>query len=177
MTSAALNAAHAFHDDALGGFAITSLERLLTTCYRPGHGIAHCIDRATRIGGLLEDHISVAGACLDAYEASGNIVYEMMAQELARHAMRTMYDERTGAFFDRALPEAGEAIGLMRRRLTPFAANCDVAVTLRRLASTSGESEFASIADSTLAALASSSTAQGPLAAHYALARRAARVR
>jgi uncharacterized protein YyaL (SSP411 family) len=177
MTSAALQAAQAFHDDSLGAFAITSLERVLTICYRPGQGVAHCIDGGKRIAGLLEDHFAVAGASLDAYDATGNIVYEMMAEELARHAMRTMWDDRAGAFFDRAVPEAGEAIGLMQRRLTPFTANCDAAVVLRRLAATSGDAEFASVADSTLAAMGAAAMAQGPHAAHYVLARRAARVR
>jgi uncharacterized protein YyaL (SSP411 family) len=177
MTSAAHHAAHAFHDDALGAFGITSLERLLTTCYRPGQGVAHCIDGGNRIAGLLEDQFAVAGACLDAHDATGNIVYEMMAEELARHAMRTMWNERAGAFFDRALPDASEAIGLMQRPIVPFGANCDAAIVLRRLAASSGDSEFASLADSTLAAMSASAMAQGPHAAHYVLARRAARVR
>jgi uncharacterized protein YyaL (SSP411 family) len=177
MTSAALHTAHAFHDDALGAFAITSLERLLATCYRPGQGIAHCLDGGSRIAGLLEDQFAVAGACLDAHDATGNIVYEMMAEELARHAMRTMWNERAGAFFDRPVPDAGEAIGLMRRRLTPFGANCDAAIVLRRLAASSGDSEFASVADTTLAAMSGCAMSQGPHAAHYVLARRAARVR
>jgi uncharacterized protein YyaL (SSP411 family) len=177
MTSAALHAAHAFHDDALGAFAIASLERLLTICYRPGQGLAHCIDGRNRVAGFLDDQFIVAGACLDAYDATANIVYEMMAEELARHAMRTMWDERAGAFFDRALPDPDEAIGLMRRRLTPFGANCEAAMVLRRLAATSGNAEFASAADSILGAMAASAMAQGPHAAHYVLARRAARVR
>jgi uncharacterized protein len=177
MVSAALHAAHAFHDDALGAFAIESLERVLTTCYKPGQGVAHCMEGRTRVGGLLDDQFAVAAACLDAHDATGNIVYEMMAEELARHAMRTMWEERAGAFFDRALPDAGEAIGLMRHRLTPFAANCDAAIVLHRLAASSGDSEFASVADAVLAAVSASAMAQGPHAAHYVLARRAARVR
>ena len=64
----------------------------------------------------------------------------------------------------------------MRRRLTPFAANCDAAIVLRRLAASSGDAEFASVADSTLAAMCRLAMAQGPHAAHYVLARRAARV-
>ena len=32
--------------------------------------------------GLLDDQIAMAAACLDAHEATGNIVYEMMAEEL-----------------------------------------------------------------------------------------------
>ena len=101
----------------------------------------------------------------------------MMAEELARHAMRTMWNDRAGAFFDRPVPDAGEAIGLMRRRLTPFGANCDAAIVLRRLAASSGDSGFASVADTTLAAMSGCAMSQGPHAAHYVLALRAARVR
>jgi uncharacterized protein YyaL (SSP411 family) len=177
MASAALHAAHAFQDDTLGAFAITSLERVLTICYKPGQGIAHYVEGGTRVAGLLEDHFAVAGACLDAHDATGNIVYEMMAEELARHTMRTMWDEQAGGFVDRTVPDARDAIGLMRRRLTPFVANCDAAIVLRRLAASSGESEFATVADSALAAVSGSAMAQGPHAAHYLLARRAARLR
>jgi uncharacterized protein YyaL (SSP411 family) len=177
MASAALHAADAFQDDTLGAFAITSLERVLTTCYKPGQGVAHYVDAGTRVTGLLEDQFAIAGACLDAHDATGNIVYEMMAEELARHAMRTMWDEQRGAFLDRAVPDASDAMGLMRRRLTPFAANCDAAIILRRLAASSGDSEFALVADSALAAVSGSAMAQGPQAAHYLLARRAARLR
>jgi uncharacterized protein YyaL (SSP411 family) len=177
MVSAALHVARAFQDDTLGSFAITSLERVLTTCYKPGHGVAHCIDETGRVGGFLEDHFTVAGACIDAHDATGNIVYEMMAEELARHAMRTMRDERTGAFFDCMVPADGEAIGLLRHRLTPFAANCDATIVLRRLAASSGDNEFATVADEALAAVSASAMAQGPQAAHYLLARRSARPR
>ena len=35
----------------------------------------------------------MAAAYLDAHAATGNIVYEMMAQELAHYAVRMMWDE------------------------------------------------------------------------------------
>ena len=177
MASAALHAARAFQDDALGAFAITSLERVLATCYKPGQGVAHCHDGRVRVAGLLEDQFAVAGACLDAHDATGNIVYEMMAEELARHAMRTMWDDQRGAFVDRTVPADDEAIGLMRERLVPFAGNCDAAIVLRRLAGSSGDHEFTTVADSALAAVAGAAMEQGPQAAHYVLARRAARLR
>ena len=177
MASAALHAAHAFQDEALGAFAITSLERVLSTCYKPGQGVAHCHDGRVRVAGFLEDQFAVAAACLDAHDATGNIVYEMMAEELARHAMRTMWDDERGAFVDRPAPDADEAIGLMRVRLVPFAGNCDAAMVLRRLAESSGDHEFTSIAESALAAVAGAAMEQGPQAAHSVLARRGARLR
>jgi uncharacterized protein YyaL (SSP411 family) len=177
MTSAALHAAHAFQDDALGAFALRSLERLLSTCYKPGDGVARYVDGRTRVAGFLEDQLAVARACLDAHDATGNIVYEMMAEEIARHAMRTMWDEECGAFSDRTRPPAEEAIGLLRRRICPFEDNCEGAIVLRRLAASSGDSRFEAAADSALAAVAGRAMAQGPHAAHYLLARRGWRLR
>ena len=177
MVSAALHAAHAFTDDSLGSFALTSLERVLATSYRPGEGVAHCFDRPARIPGFLEDHVAMCGACLDAHEAGGNIVYEMMAQELAKHAIRTMWDPERRLFADRPPATVFESVGLRQYPLSPFAANCDAAALLRRLSAVTGDKEFDTYADAVLAALAGAAVEQGPLAAHYVLARRASRVR
>ena len=44
----------------------------------------------------------MADACLDVFDLTGNVVYEMMAEELAHYALRLMWDEEGGGFFDRA---------------------------------------------------------------------------
>ena len=170
MVSSALHAAEVFDDVALGEFALRSLERVVVACYRPGAGVAHYVDGEPRVRGLLDDQISMAAANLDAHAATGNIVYEMMAQELAHYAIRTMWDDEEGGFFDRADAEAHERIGLMRNRLKPFIGNCDAARVLRRLAATGGDHDFGRRADETLAAMAPLASSQGPLAAHYLLA-------
>lgn len=182
MAAAALQAAGIFHDDGLRDFALKSLERVLLGCYKPGAGVAHYLDRGPRVRGLLADQMAMAAANLDAFDVTGNIVYEMMAEELAHYAVRTMWDERDGGFFDRAgdVPDAGDGapaepgIGLMRLRLKPFALNCDASRTLRRLAAASGDNEFTGIADRILVAMAPLAPDQGPLAAHYVLAVRTA---
>jgi uncharacterized protein YyaL (SSP411 family) len=177
MISTALQAARVLDQPALAEFAIKSLERVLLTCYRPGAGVAHYHDGAPRVYGLLEDQIAVATACLDAHEATGDVVYEMMAEELGHYAVRTMWDADRGGFFDRAASDADECVGLMRAPLKPFVANCGAAVLLRRLAATSGENEFAAKSDAILAAVAPLAARFGPLAAHYLLALRASRSR
>ena len=177
MVSAALHAARMFDDDGLRDFAIKSFERVLLACYKPGAGVAHSYDRHAGVRGLLADQFAMASASLDVFEVTGNIVYEMMAEELAHYAVRTMWDETGGGFFDRAAEDPETAVGLMRSRLKPFAMNCDLTHTLRRLAAASGEHVFASLADRALAAMAPLAPAQGPLAAHYLLAVRAAAVR
>ena len=174
MAGAALRASLSFDDKSLGEFALKSLERVLIGCYRPGAGVAHCYEppHGASVRGLLDDQMAMADAQLDAYEATGNIVYEMMAQELAHYAVRTMWDERGGGFFDRSEVEVEERIGRMRDRVKPFVANCEAGRILKRLAAATGDQSFAALADATLAAVAAQAAAQGPLAAYYLRARR-----
>lgn len=170
--SATLHAARVFGDEGLREFAIRSLERTLLHSYRPGAGVAHYVDGADETRGLLDDQVAMAAAHLDAYEATGNIVYEMMAEELAWFALRAMWDPDGAGFFDRALDPAGLDVGLLRRPLKPFVGNCEAARLLRRLAASSGEPSFADRAAQTLEAIAPLAPGQGPLAAHYLLALR-----
>jgi uncharacterized protein len=172
MVSSALGAARALDDPALAEFAVRSLERVLLGCYSPGAGVAHYLDDGPGARGLLADQFSMAAANLDAHTVTGNIVYEMMAEELAHYAVRTMWDDEKGGFFDRAEPDEHERVGLMRQRLKPFVANCDAARVLRRLATSSGDHDFTARADATLEAMAPMAASQGPLAAHYVLAMR-----
>ena len=172
MASAMLQAAAVLEDPALGEFAVRSLERVLLAAYRPGEGVAHYVeDGRAMVRGLLDDQIAMVSAQLDAYEATGNVVYEMMAQELAHYALRMMWDEAAGGFFDRAEADESERVGLMAERLKPFVANCDAARALRRLARATGEREFERYADLSLRTVLPLAGDQGPLAAHYLLAR------
>lgn len=177
MASAALHAAGVFNDDGLRDFALKSFERVLLACYKPGAGVAHSFGGHAGVRGLLADQSAMASASLDAFDLTGNVVYEMMAEELAHYVVRTMWDESAGGFFDRAADAPDPGVGLMRKPLKPFAANCDLSRTLRRLAASSGEHEFTVLADRTVAAMAPFAAEQGPLAAHYLLAVRAAGVR
>ena len=184
MVSSALMAGRILGDPALSEFAIRSLERVVLACYRPGAGVAHYFDpaaptgiRGTRAGtpqtevrGLLADQIAVAAGCLDAFEATGNITYEMLAEELALYARRTMWDAGAGGFLDRAAGD--DDIGLLVDRHKPFVANCAAARVLQRLAraTRSKQQDFAGDAARTLAAIAPQAAAEGPLAAEFVLA-------
>lgn len=176
MVSSALEAARVFGDDGLREFAIKSLERVLLACYKPGAGVAHYFDGQPRVRGLLADQLAMTSACLDVFDVTGNVVYQMMAEELGHYAVRMMWDEG-GGFFDRARDDTEPAIGLMSRPLRPFVTNCEASRTLLRLASASGEESFARTAAAALEAMHPLASSQGPLAAHYLLAVRAARAR
>ncbi len=169
MVSAALHAAAAFEDDGLREFAIRSLERVVLACYRPGGGVAHYVlDGIANVRGLLDDQVSMAAAHLDAHDATGNIVYEMMAEELAHYAVDSLWDADRGGFFDRT--DEPDAIGLLRRRLKPLVGNCNAARMLKRLSLVSGDAGFGRIADAAIDAVAPAAASYGPLAAHLALA-------
>jgi hypothetical protein len=170
MVSATLRAAAVFDDEGLKEYALRSFERVLLAAYRPGAGVAHYHDGHARVRGLLADQVAMATAALDAHAATGNVVYEMMAEELAHYLVRTMGDERGGGFFDRAAVDEEEPLGLLREPLTPFVGNCEAARMLARLARTSGEADSAERARRTLASLAPLAHRQGPVAAHYLLA-------
>ena len=166
--SAALHAAAVFQDDALGKKAIDALERVLLSSYKPGEGVAHY---AKGVRGLLTDQVAMATANLDAWESTGNIVYRMMAEELAHYALRTMWDPDGGGLLDRDL--AADPTEPLPRTAKPFVLNCDAAVLLHRLAQAANEEMFEARAHQMLDAIGPVASAAGPLGAHYLIARRA----
>jgi uncharacterized protein len=167
---ALVGAATVLDDSALAREALASFERVVLLCYKPGAGLAHYSDGVARVRGLLADQIYTVGALLDAYDVSGLEPYKMMAEELTHVAVRELWDEAAGGFFDRA----GHAsdIGLLRTRRKPFVANADAASMLARLERTSGDAEFRARAAGALEAAAGQLAGQGPLAAHYLLGAR-----
>jgi uncharacterized protein YyaL (SSP411 family) len=169
MVSAALRASRVFADDSLREIALQSLESTLLATYRPGRGVAHC---PGGIRGLLTDHVAMAGAHLDAWEQTGNVVYPMMAEELTQFMVRTMFTAPDG-FADRSSVDGDEPVGLLARPEHPFVLNCEAAVVLARLAGATEDPQWRELADRTLAAIAPHAAAHGPLAAHFLLARRA----
>jgi uncharacterized protein YyaL (SSP411 family) len=177
MVSAALRGSRSLEDSGLGEFAVKSLERVLLSCYQPGGGVAHYHDGDAHVRGLLDDQVQTAAAALDAFDATGDVTYEMMAEELGHYILRTLWDPGEGGFFDRTHADSPDEIGLLRENLKPFVSNCEAARMLIRLAATSGDREFHDRAEVTLRSVAGSAPGQGPLAAHYVLAMRESQVR
>jgi uncharacterized protein YyaL (SSP411 family) len=170
MVSAMLRASHLLGDSTAGETAMASLERVLVACYAPGGGVAHYFDGSPHVRGLLQDQITTMEAALDAHEATGNITYEMLAEELGHYVLRTMWDEERGGFFDRVPLETGERIGLLRTGMKPFVPNCEAARVLLRLDEASGSHEFGAKARATLTLMHPLASGRGPEAAHYLLA-------
>ena len=177
MVSAQLQAAHLLADTGAGEAAMAALERILSRCYAPGGGIAHFFDGHPQVRGLLDDQILAIEAALDAFEATGNITYEMLAEEIGHYMLRALWDPEDGGFLDRAISIETEEIGLLRTRLKPFASNCDAARALLRLDAHSGNHEFGEKARAALALMHPLACTRGPQSAHYLLAVRESRLR
>jgi uncharacterized protein YyaL (SSP411 family) len=167
--SSLLRASRVFHDDSLLQLAVQSLESVVLATYRPGQGIAHC---SGGVRGLLTDHLAMISAHLDAFDRTGNVVYSMMAEELAHYTERLLAGDPQTGFLDR-VAGLDDEVGLLARPLRPFELNCEAAMVFGRLAALNPEGGFEGRARSALAAASETATLQGPLAAHYLLARRA----
>jgi uncharacterized protein len=167
MVASWLRAAELFANDGLRDVAIRSLERVILATYRPGHGVAHYAEcapcgeeaRLVRRGerepmrGLLADQVATTEALLETHAATGNGLYVELAEELMRYALRVLWDDQAGGFFDRRPEDTGD-IGRLGWRLKPLVLNCDAARVLIRLARSSGEHEFADRAREILRVLA-----------------------
>jgi uncharacterized protein len=165
---ALLAAAAVLEDSALGREALSSLERVILACYKPGSGLAHYFDGSAQVRGLLVDHVSMAAALLDAHDISDGEPYRMMAEELTHFIVRDMWDADEGGFFDRA--GMADDVGLLRTRRKPFVGNADAAIVCERLQHVGHEFDFRQHATAALRAAARQAPGQGPLAAHYVLA-------
>jgi uncharacterized protein YyaL (SSP411 family) len=151
-----------------GRLGLMALERVLLTGYRPGDGVAHYVAGRAETRGLLTDHVHAAWALLDFDEATGNETYGMLAEELMRTAIRTLWDSTAGGFFDRQPDE--HDVGLLSDPLKPLALNCLAARTLHRLAARTGQQDLEQFAREALASQTGVYRAQGIGGAPYALA-------
>jgi len=167
---ALLAAAAVLEDAALAREALTSLERVVLACYKPGFGLAHYFEQTAHVRGLLVDQISMIGALLDAHDVSDSEPYRMMAEELGHYMVRQLWDADDGGFFDRVL--MSDDVGLLRTRRKPFVGNTDAAIVCDRLHRAGHEFDFGPHAAGALRAAAEQVARQGPLAAHYVLAER-----
>lgn len=173
---ALLGAATVLDDSTMAQEALASFERILLLLYKPGLGVAHYFDGSARVRGLLADQVAVIAALLDAYDVSDLEPYRMMAEELGHIMVRDLLDGQAGGFYDRA--PATEDVGLLKMRRKPFVGNADAAAALARLSRLEPRKGFPDPAgfrvhaEGALAAAEQQLEGQGPLAAHYALARR-----
>lgn len=93
--SAFLKAYRVLRDEDIKGFALKSIERILTINIHNGN-LLH----TPGIKGLLDDHIHIIDALVSAYEVTGNESYLDRADQLMASSIELFWDDDEGGFFD-----------------------------------------------------------------------------
>ena len=179
--SAVLQAARLLGDSAEQAFALRSLDRLLTEAYQPSQGLLHVIAYAEggtsqRPAAMLDDHAFTILACLDAYEATGDLRHFTAAEEIAARMISGFYDETGGGFFDLDSAAASESVGALTARRKPFqdsptpAGDPAAALALLHLHALNGDPRLRERAEDTLEVFAGVAEQFGIHAGTYGLA-------
>jgi uncharacterized protein YyaL (SSP411 family) len=175
-----LEAAKALPLTSAKEFALRSLDRVLAAALTPDgellHVIAYSDPKAEHreVIGLLEDYAFLSGACLDAYEATGQLSYFTAAQTLADAMIGKFFDPVGGGFFDSEIPAS--ALGVLGTRRKPFqdsptpAGNSAAAIVLCRLHSFTRDVSYRDKAEQTLELLAAVAGRYGIFAGTYGVA-------
>jgi hypothetical protein len=181
--TAYLETAQVLRIEAVRGFALLTLSRLLNEAWDGAASLAHVIAYpggeapAERVPGTLDDYAFTVHACIDGWLASGEMKLYDAAVSLADAMIDRFYDRVSGAFFDAAAPQGGVvplgALGARRKPLqdspTP-AGNPTAASALLRLEALGGRAEYREIAEDTLASFAGIVEHFGLYAGSYGLA-------
>ena len=161
-------------------FARMSLDRVLRSAYREGrvrHVVAYSDPEAphTEVAGVLDDYVFLGHACLDTWEATGEVSYFQAAEGIATQLLSRFYDGRGGGFFD--LPsDAADTLGALTTRRKPLqdaptpAGNPAGASLLLRLHALSGNPAYRDNAQETLECFAGVVEHLGLYAATFGLA-------
>ena len=154
-------------------FALKTLNRILAETWDESKGFLHRVG-GPRLEGSLDDQVFMAGALLDAYEATLDRRYFDIAERAMRLAVARFGDPDGGGFFDRAA-DAAPMGGLDVRRKplqdspTPGANSVGV-IVLDRLHAFTGEPLYRAWAEKTLEAFIGLIPQYGLFASTYALA-------
>jgi hypothetical protein len=182
--SAYLAAARALDLEGPRAFALKTLERMLREGWDRNAGLAHVIAYAdekssrTRVAGVLDDYGLLVHACVDAWEATGEMRYYEAAMELAEAMVERFHDGESAeaaGFFDTE-KNTGDKLGALAARRKPMqdsptpAGNPVAAGALVRLEALSGREDFRQIAQGTLGAFAGVIEHYGLYAGSYGLA-------
>lgn len=102
-------------------FAQATADRVLATAFDNGF-VNHVVSYAeaqspqAAVPGMLDDHVLFALACVDLWEATGEIRYLHAAEQIAAVLLNRFFDDREGGFFDTASANADTLGALVTRR-------------------------------------------------------------
>jgi uncharacterized protein len=160
--SAYLHAGRVLHLSAPIEFALKTLDRILAEGWDETTGLAHVISYADGqpakhlIAGVLDDYAFTIEACIDAWEATGELRYYEAAAAIGDAMIARFYDSAGGAFFDAEVPVDGKLLGALSARRKPLqdtptpAGNPSAAIALLRLEHLSGRKDLREQAEDTL---------------------------
>jgi hypothetical protein len=186
--TAYLEAARVLRMEPARDFALRTMNRLLGEAWDGAETLFHTIayggfsspasaPPAERVPGTLDDYAFTVHACIDAWMASGSMIFYRAAVKLADAMIDRFHDRAAGAFFDAPAPVGKPAsLGALAARRKPLqdtptpAGNSTAASALLRLESLSGRGEFREIAEDTLACFAGIVGHFGLYAGSYGLA-------
>lgn len=181
--SAYLEAGRVLEAPEVCAFALKSLDRLLQGAWSRTSGLTHVLaygdssNLPKSIPGILDDYVFLAHACLDAWEATGEIRYYADARDLADSVMMRFYDLEGKAFYDtEKTAEGAQRIGALAATRKPLqdsptpAGNPVAAALLLRLEALSGNEEYVVAAQETMETFAGVVEHFGLYAATYGLA-------
>jgi uncharacterized protein YyaL (SSP411 family) len=193
--SAYLEAAKVLNLTEARRFALRSLDRVLATAWRrhreeragqaaagPRALLLHVVSYSDpkaehrEVAGLLDDYAFTALACLDAYEATGDLSYFNFAQAITDALIARFYDATSGGFFDREPAAEGKSLGVLATRRKPLqdsptpAGNPMAAIALTRLYHYTGDASYHDKAEQTLETFAGVAEQFGIFAATYGIA-------
>ena len=147
----------------------------------PATGLAHVIaypdsaSPARRVPGVLDDYAFLILACVDAFEATGEMRYYESAMQLAETMIDRFHDSENGGFFDTE-KDGADKLGALTARRKPMqdsptpAGNSTAAAALLRLEALSGRADFRAKAEDTLTAFAGVIEHYGLYGGSYGLA-------
>jgi len=184
--TAYLETARVLRMDSAQQFALLTLNRLLKEAWDGATHLGHVIAYPDGLSpqesapGTLDDYAFTVNACVDAWEASGEMRFYHAAIKLADAMIEQFHDASGGGFFDTSAPlnaVPGEMpLGALTARRKPLqdaptpAGNPTAATALLRLATLSGRKELRQIAENALAAFAGIVEQFGLYAGSYGLA-------
>jgi len=142
-------------------FALRSLDRVLqhwTDAHQLPHVIAYSDPNAHLAAnkGLLDDYVFTALACLDAYEATGDLSYFRCAREIGDAAITKFGDATSGGFFDAEPTTEQVALGALVVRRKAFqdsptpAGNPAASILMSRLHAYTNDAKYHDKAEDTL---------------------------
>jgi uncharacterized protein YyaL (SSP411 family) len=168
MISAFLETSFALGDLPTREFALKSLDRLLKLNYKQGECMYHFHDGQANLPNQLADQAQMIRTLCDAYQATGDLEYLRLSEELMETTVHKLFDFEHGGFFDTVADPS--APGFLSKPAKPLDDNSVAAHALIRLNHLTGKENYRKLAEDTLKRFVEIYPQFGFMAADYALA-------